>query len=101
MADGDNWGITGVTCATCGVMPGRQADGLFEEAELGVVKPESLVDNVRGWLHVHLADGHGLAIFCFECHLWREVGSISGMSVNCMMSDIHCNETVIYIITRP
>lgn len=68
MVMGDNWG----NCSTCGVMPWWQADGFLQEAELGVVKPECLVDNVRCRLHVHLADGHGLAIFCFKCHLWRE-----------------------------
>ena len=56
-------------------MPGRQADGFFEETELGVVEAESLVDDVRGRLHVHLADGHGLAVFCFERYLQANVKS--------------------------
>ena len=55
-------------------MPGWQADGFLEEAKLGVIKSESLVDNMRRWLHVHLADGHRLAVFSFECNLQREGG---------------------------
>ncbi|TNN52493.1 hypothetical protein EYF80_037260 [Liparis tanakae] len=55
------------------VLEGRQADGLLEEAELGVVEPERLVDHVGRRLHVHLADGHRLAVFCHERDLWREV----------------------------
>lgn len=80
MADGD---ITGVTCTTCGVVPWWQTDGFFEEAELGVVKPECLVDNMRRRLHVHLADGHRLAVLCFECNLWRE-GEMSAVSAACL-----------------
>lgn len=79
---GGSCGIFGVTCATCGVVPGRQADCFLEEAELGMVKPESLVDNVRRWLHVHLADGHRLAVFCFERNLMRE-GEMSAVSAAC------------------
>lgn len=66
------WLLGGVTCVTCGVMPGWQTDGFLEEAELRVVKPECLVDNMRCWLHVHLADGHRFPIFCFKCNLWRK-----------------------------
>lgn len=66
------WEITGVTCATCGVMPWWQADGFLKETELGVVKPERLVDYMGCRLHVHLADGHRLAVFCFKCNLWRK-----------------------------
>lgn len=61
-----------VTCSTCGVMPGGQADGFLKEAQLRVVESESLVNNVRCRLHVHLADGHRLAVFSFECNLKRE-----------------------------
>lgn len=61
-----------VRLATFGVVPGRQADGFFEEAELGMVEPERLVNNVRRRLHVQLADGHRLAVFRAERHLWRE-----------------------------
>lgn len=53
-------------------MPDWQADGLFKETELGVVKSESLVNDMGRWLHIHLADGHWLSIFCFESNLWRK-----------------------------
>lgn len=61
-----------IICTTCRVMPDWQADGLFEETEFRVVKSESLVNDMGCRLHIHLADGHWLAIFCFECNLWRE-----------------------------
>lgn len=61
-----------VSCTTCGVVPWWQADGLLKETQLRVVKSESLINNVRCWLHIHLADGHRLAIVCFECYLWRK-----------------------------
>lgn len=60
--------MTRVTGATCGVAPRRQADGFFKVAELRVVQPKGLVDNVRRWLHVHLQDGHQLAVD-FKCNL--------------------------------
>lgn len=63
--------MTRVTGATCGVAPRGQADGFFKEAELGVVQPEGLVDDVRRWLHVHLQDGHQLAVD-FKCNLSKK-----------------------------
>lgn len=63
-----------ITCAgaSCGVVPRRQADGFFEEAELGVVKPKRLIDDVRRRLHVHPQDGHQVAVISFEGNLWKE-----------------------------
>lgn len=77
-------------CSTCGVVPGWQADGFLEEAELGVVEPERLVDHVRRRLHVHLADGHRLAVFCRERDLWRE-GQRSAGSAACRR--LHATKT--------
>lgn len=57
-----------LTCV--GVVPGRQADGLLQEAELRVVEAEGLVHHVRRGLHVDLADGHGFTILGPERHLW-------------------------------
>lgn len=62
-----------VTFPTCGIVPGGQADGLLQETQLGVVKSESLVDDVGIRLHVHLKDDHRLVIFCSERHLWKEI----------------------------
>lgn len=73
--------ISQVTGATCGVVPRRQADGFFEEAELGVVEPKRLVDHVRRRLHVHPQDGHQLAVFGFKCNLLKEGGRL-GRSPN-------------------
>lgn len=61
-------------------MPRRQADGFLQEAELGVVQPERLVHHVRRRLHVHLADGHRLAVLGFKRNLRREAGERSAVS---------------------
>lgn len=65
---------------TCGVVPRRQADSFFKEAELGVVKPKCLVDHVRRGLHVQPQDGHQLAVFGFKCNLLKE-GRMLGRSL--------------------
>lgn len=57
---------------TCRVVPGRQADGLLQETELGMVKSKSLVNNMGCWLHIHLKDGYWLTILCFERNLWEQ-----------------------------
>lgn len=64
---------------TCGVVPRRQADGFFKEAELGVVKAECLVDHVRRGLHAQPQHGHQLAVRGFKCNLLKE-GRMLGRS---------------------
>ena len=68
--------LSQVMGATCGAVPWMQADGLFKEAELGVVKSKRLVDHVRRRLHVHLQDGHELADFGFKRNLLKEGGRL-------------------------
>lgn len=47
--------------ATWKRVPGRQADGLFQERELWVVEAEGLIHHVGLEFHVHAEDGNGLA----------------------------------------
>lgn len=76
-------------------MPWRQSNGLLQEAELGVIKSESLVDDVWRWLHVHLADGHRLPVFCSESHLERaeEAGVVESCDLSVTCNCEHCDHS--------